>query len=75
METTIQTIDEQINNLILEKQRLEENASQEMLFDIFQEMTKGEIILKLKQMLEQSSLLKLEFKRLLIDNNSSDIIK
>ncbi len=65
---TPEQIDSEINALMTEKQQIENNKLDEVIFDLFVEMSKEEVLAKIRQMMELSPLLKSEVKRLLIDN-------
>jgi len=65
---TEQQLTSEIQALEQEKIQVIENKLNQTIFTMFEEMTKKEILIKIKQMMQSSHLLKLEVKRLLIDN-------
>lgn len=65
MDKTLQQIEEEINSLVNQKNFLDKKSLQDNVFDLFQSMNKGEILLKIKEMLEESPLLRMEVERLL----------
>ena len=69
---TIQKINEEIKNLVLEKKQVEEATLEQTLLGMFAEMTKEKILEKIKEMMSESTMLKSEVKRLLLDNISNN---
>lgn len=66
MNKTIEQINEEIKILMQQKEQVENTQVEEAIFDVFQELTKGEILLKLKDMVNVSPLFKMEIQRLII---------
>lgn len=62
---TPEEINEEISRLVKEKDLFEQQALQDNVFNLFQSLNKGEILLKIKEMLDESSLLRMEVERLL----------
>jgi len=67
---TIQQLQTEIQNLMLEKQQVEDASLNETIYSMFAVMTKEEVLAKIGEMMTQSPMLKREVKRLLIDNQS-----
>ena len=65
---TIQEIDKQIQALSAQRRQLEEATLNETLLQMFSAMTKEEILALIQGMMAQSPMLKMEVKRLLLDN-------
>lgn len=61
------TIDEQIRDLVLQKQKEEDAKLNETIYAMFSVMTKEEVLAKIGEMMNVSLALKMEVKRLLID--------
>ena len=65
---TIEEINEEIKNLEEQKQQVEDATLNQTIYGLFSEMTKEEVLAKIGQMMEESPMLKMEVKRLLIDS-------
>ena len=63
----IKEIDKQIANLSEQKRQIEEETLNNTILQMFSSMTKEEILALIQRMMEQSLTLKMEVKRLLID--------
>lgn len=66
---TKQQIQAEIRALEIEMQQVEETTLNQTIYALFEQMTKEEVLAKIGEMMQESSLLKSEVKRLLIDNN------
>lgn len=64
---SIKEIDKQIANLSEQKRQIEEATLNETLLQMFSAMTKEQILAQIKGMMAESIMLKMEVKRLLID--------
>jgi hypothetical protein len=65
---TIDEINEEIKSLEEQKQELEDQTLNQTIYGLFSQMTKEEVLAKIGGMMEESPMLKMEVKRLLIDN-------
>jgi len=65
MEKTIEQINEEMSALVLQKRLLEDEALNKTIYDMFETMTKEEVLVKIGEMMAQSPILKLEVRRLL----------
>ena len=65
---TIEQINNEIKNLMLEKQQVEDMSLNQTIYEMFVLMTKDEVLAKIGEMMQASPMLKSEVKRLLIDN-------
>jgi hypothetical protein len=65
---TIQEIDKQIQDLSAQRRQLEEATLNQTILQMFSAMTKEEILALIQGMMAESIMLKMEVKRLLIDN-------
>jgi len=63
----IKEIDKQIANLSEQKRQIEEETLNNTVLQMFEAMSKEEILALIQGMMEQSLTLKMEVKRLLID--------
>lgn len=63
----IEQIDKEIRELSERKVQLQEEALNNKIIEMFSAMTKEEILALIQGMMEQSMMLKMEVKRLLID--------
>ena len=64
---TIQEIDKQIADLSTKKQMIEEETLNNTMLQMFSAMTKEQILEQIQGMMAESFMLKMEVKRLLID--------
>jgi hypothetical protein len=67
MEKTLEQIDEEISALYAAKAQIEKETLESTIYGMFVKMTKDEVLMKIKQMMDASPMLKDEVKRLLID--------
>lgn len=67
---TIEQINNDIGNLMLEKEQVEDQNLNQTIYGMFALMTKEEVLAKIGEMMQASPMLKLEVKRLLIDNQT-----
>jgi hypothetical protein len=63
----IQEIDKQIEDLRVQKKQIEEATLNETLLQMFSAMTKEQILAQIQEMMAESIMLKMEVKRLLLD--------
>jgi len=68
---TIEQIEEQIRALVAQKEQMIDLELETKIYTMFSAMTKDEVLLKIKEMMDSSSMLKSEVKRLLIDVNNT----
>ncbi len=73
MERTTQQINEEIQALCLEREQVENMTLETTIYTMFSAMTKDEVLMKIKEMMDTSSMLKSEVKRLLIDTQSAPV--
>lgn len=64
---TIETINQEIQTLLEEKIQIEDSMLNETIYTMFSAMTKEEVLAKIGEMMQASSMLKMEVRRLLID--------
>lgn len=65
-QTSMDTIDAQIETLLEQKKQKEEQILSETIYLMFSSMTKEDILIKINSMMEESPLIKMEVQRLLI---------
>lgn len=70
---TIDQINEEIRLLSLERQQVIDAQLNQTIYGMFEKMTKEEILAKIGEMMEASSMLKMEVKRLLVDSQIEQI--
>ncbi len=69
---TLEQINQEIRALSIQKQQVEDMTLNETIYSMFSVMTKDEVLAKIGEMMQSSNILKLEVKRLLIDNPMQD---
>lgn len=69
---TIEQVNEDIQTLLSEKVQIEDSKLNETIYTMFSAMTKEEVLVKIGEMMQASSLLKREVKMLLIDRPTVD---
>ena len=68
MNKTTEQINQEIKNLMIKKQQIEDAHLNETIYSLFVVMTKDEVLAKIGEMMQASPMLKMEVRRLLIDN-------
>jgi hypothetical protein len=67
MNKTIKQINEEMQQLVIQKQQVEDTTLNQTIYEMFEKMTKEEVLAKIGELMEKSPILKSEVKRLLID--------
>lgn len=65
---TIEEIDAEMQQLAIERQQVEDANLNKTIYEMFAVMSKEEVLTKIGEMMNASTMLKMEVKRLLIDN-------
>lgn len=66
MEKTIEQINQEMADLMAQRQQVEDAKLNETIYGMFAQMTKEEVLAKIGEMMNESLMLKMEVKRLLL---------